>query len=414
MASRLSPPFLLPGQHFAAGMAFLVIGAAGLVWVAPDLAAGTYVSPRVVAVTHLFTLGWITLSIFGALYQFLPVALGQGIRWPAVAHLTFWLFVAGLGPFAAGLAWGFPLLTGGGAALFGVAILLFCWNLVATLARSERRDVTWWSLAAASLYLSVTAVLGLLLAGNLHWGFLGAARWTALGVHLHLALGGWVLMVVIGVGNKLLPMFLLSHGSDERWGRAAAALVAGGVGCLVVFHHAPALLSAWLPAVLVAGGLAAFLAQAASFFRHSVKPRLDPGLRLAAAALGVLAMALLLGGWSMVAGWSRPESTAAYGSALVLGFALFVAGHYYKIVPFLVWYHRYGPLLGERPIPQVAELYSGRWAGAAAVLLAVGFAGVVLAIAAGVAEGARAAAVLGVAGASIQAVQMGNLARRRP
>ena len=25
--------------------------------------------------------------------------------------------------------------------------------------------------------------------------------------------------------------------------------------------------------------------------------------------------------------------------------ALFIAGHYYKIVPFLIWYHRFGPLV---------------------------------------------------------------------
>ncbi|NJD11513.1 MAG: hypothetical protein FIB01_14130, partial [Gemmatimonadetes bacterium] len=51
----------------------------GLAGIAPDLAAGLYPLPRVQAITHLFTLGWITLSVQGALYQFLPVALGRGI-----------------------------------------------------------------------------------------------------------------------------------------------------------------------------------------------------------------------------------------------------------------------------------------------------------------------------------------------
>lgn len=61
---------------------FLVLGGLGLVVVAPDLAGGPFLSPRVVAVTHLFTLGWITTSIMGALYQPLPVALGESVRWP--------------------------------------------------------------------------------------------------------------------------------------------------------------------------------------------------------------------------------------------------------------------------------------------------------------------------------------------
>jgi hypothetical protein len=414
LASRLSPPFVLPGEHFAAGIGFLLVGAVGLAWVAPELAAGTYMSPRVVAVTHLFTLGWITLSMFGALYQFLPVALGEGIRWPVVAHVTFGVFVAGLGPFVVGLAAGLPFLLVSGAALFGMGVLLFCGNMAATLARSRRRDVTWWSLVAAVLYLFLAAALGLALAGNLPWGFLGADRWTAFGVHVHVALGGWILMVVIGVAHRLLPMFLLSHGSDERWSRAAAALVVLGVGWLVVFHHAPALVGTWIPAMLVAAGLASFLVQAAMFFRHSVKPRLDPGLRLAAAALVVLGIGLGLGVWSLAVGWTRPELAAAYGAALILGFSLFVAAHYYKIVPFLVWYHRYGPLLGDRPVPRVAELYSARWAAVAALMLAAGFAGVVVAVLLGAGGWARAAAMVGAAGAAIEAVQMGLLARRRP
>ncbi|MHB1168585.1 MAG: hypothetical protein ACYC28_04815, partial [Longimicrobiales bacterium] len=72
-ASTNAPPFRLPGEHFTAALLFLVAGAFGLIAIAPALAMGAYVSPRVAGVTHLFTLGWITTSIMGALYQFLPV-----------------------------------------------------------------------------------------------------------------------------------------------------------------------------------------------------------------------------------------------------------------------------------------------------------------------------------------------------
>jgi hypothetical protein len=414
LASRLAPPFVLPGEHFAAGLAFLILGAAGLAWVAPDLAAGSFLTPRVVAVTHLFTLGWITLSIFGSLYQFLPVALSEGVRWPRVAHVTFALFVAGLPAFSAGLVLGVPVLTAGGAALFGCGVLLFCGNLAATLARAPRRELTWWSLAAATFYLSLTALLGLALAGNLPLGYLGGARWTAMGVHLHLALAGWVLMVVIGVAHRLLPMFLLSHGGRETWGSAAAWLVAVGVGWMAVFHHAPRLVATWVPATLITLGTISFLVQAASYFRHSVKPRLDPGLRMAGAALVVLGAGLGLGWWVLLGSGAPSRVLAAYGTALILGFSLFVAAHYYKIVPFLVWYHRFGPLLGRQPVPQVAELYSGRAAAAAAVLMTVGFGALIPAVAVGAPGPARAFAMVALVGVLIEAVQMIGLARRRP
>ena len=75
-----APPFRLPGTHFAGAIAWLVLAGAGLVVVAPDLAAGRFLAPRVLAVTHLYTLGVITASIFGALYQFYPMSLGAGAR----------------------------------------------------------------------------------------------------------------------------------------------------------------------------------------------------------------------------------------------------------------------------------------------------------------------------------------------
>ncbi|HEU4763227.1 MAG TPA: hypothetical protein VFS28_01145 [Gemmatimonadales bacterium] len=40
-----APPLRLPGEHFVAAMAFLLAGACGLVWVAPELAQGAFLSP---------------------------------------------------------------------------------------------------------------------------------------------------------------------------------------------------------------------------------------------------------------------------------------------------------------------------------------------------------------------------------
>ncbi len=408
------PRFLLPGEHFAAGVVFLLLGMGGLVWVAPQVAAGWYPSARVAAVTHLFTLGWITTSIFGALYQFLPVALGRPIRSTVLAHATFALFVPGLLGFVGGLFAGVMPLMLAGAAAFGTGVFLFAANLGATLAVAERRDLTWWCLVAADGFLVLTVLLGLTLAGNLRWGYLGVHWWTALGVHLHLALAGWVMMVVIGVAHRLLPMFLLSHGAPERWGRVAGVMVAAGVAVLVVFHHAPAPLSRWLPAGLLLGGMAAFLAQARAFFAHRVKPRLDPGLRLAGASLAFMGVAAGLGLASVITGFALPRLSTGYVASVVLALTLFVAAHYYKIVPFLVWFHRFGPLVAERPVPRVAELYSARGAMAASWLLSVGAAGVVAGTLLGSGALARAAAAVAAAGGVVEAVQMWKLAWRRP
>jgi hypothetical protein len=413
MASATAPPFLLPGEHFAAALLFMLAGSAGVVLISGDLANGAYLSPRVAGVTHLFTLGWITTSIMGALYQFLPVTLGKPIRSVRLAHASFALYVPGLCAFVGGLVVFRTTLMLAGAATFGTGVLLFVGNVAATLRASERRDVTWWALACAAAFLVITLVLGLALAGNLRWGYLGAGRGTSLGVHLHVALAGWVLLVMIGVGHRLLPMFLLSHGAGDRFAKAAVALVAAGAGVLAFLHHGPRLVSFWLPAVLMASGCAAFLLQARAFYARRHRRVLDPGMRLAAAALSLLGVALVLA-MPVLLSVANARLSTAYVLSVLLAFSLFVAAHYYRIVPFLVWYHRFGPLAGRRPVPRVSELYSARTATAAAAALTIGAAGLVCAVLVGVPALARTSALVFACGVVIESAQMMTLWRIRP
>lgn len=412
-AAAKAPPAELTGAHFASALLFLGMGAAGLVAFAPDLAAGRFLAPRVAGLTHLFTLGWITTSIMGALYQFLPVALDQPIRSERVAFVTLMLYGPGLLAFVTGLGTGQPVLMLGGAATFGTGVLLFVGNLAATLKRAVRRDVTWWALAFATLYLTITLVLGLALTGNLRWGYLGAGRINALGVHLHVALAGWVLLVIIGVAHRLLPMFLLSHGVRDHFAKAAVALVATGSGLLAFLHHAPALFSRWLPALCIALGVGAFLLQARSYYARRHRPGLDPGMRLAAGALVLLFGALLLS-WPVVVGGAGVRLAIAYVMTALLGITLFVAAHYYKIVPFLVWYHRFGPLAGTRPVPRVGDLYAAGPASAAGVLLGIGALALIVSVASGDPVAARAGAVVFAAGVAIEITQMLQLWRKQP
>lgn len=407
------PPAPLPGLAFAAALGFLLAGAAGLVLHAPDLARTNFLAPRVGALTHLFTLGWITTSIMGALYQFLSVALDEPIRSVRLAYATLALHVPGLALFVAGLASVTPVLMLTGAAVLGAGLLLFIGNLTATLARARRRDVTWWALVFATFYLAVTLVLGLALTGNLRWGYLGGGRLAAIGVHLHVALAGWVLLVMIGVGHRLLPMFLLSHGARDHFARASVGLVAAGTGMLAVLHHAPAVVSLWLPSLLIALGCAAFLAQAGSYYATRRRRDLDPGMRLVAASLALLAVALLMAGPVLVK-LVPLRVGVAYVVAVLLAITLFVAAHYYRIVPFLVWYHRFGPLAGTRPLPRVSDLYSTRWAHAAGVSLGVGCAGLVAAVASGHGLAAQAAAAIFACGAAIVGAQMTLVWRTHP
>jgi hypothetical protein len=350
----MAPPFALPASHFAVALGFWVAGALTLVWAAPEVARGGFASPRVVALTHLFTLGWITTTIMGALYQFLPVALGAPIRWTRLAWATLAVFAPGLALFTAGLLAARSAWVIVGAVVFGVALMMFVANLAATLwgARprgdepdAAERRLTWYALALAAAFLAATVLLGAALSGNLRWGFLGAERFVALGVHMHVAIAGWVLLVIVGVAHRLLPMFLLSHGASGVTGCAAVGLLGGGSGLLLVLTTRSPRWSGRPRAARRPGRSRSCSRRRSSSgtggSRRST-PAAPRGLRLA------FLLALAIAPFAVHAGLAAPRLATAYVLVLVLGgLSLFVAGHYYKILPFLVWYHRFGPLVGR-------------------------------------------------------------------
>jgi hypothetical protein len=351
----------LAGEHFAASILFLLAGSLGLIWIAPELATGRFLEPRVAGITHLFTLGWLTTTIFGALYQLLPVALGAPVRWLRVGHVSFATFVPGVAIFVAGVATSNVVLHHVGIALVATGIILVLVNIGASLAGATRRDVTWSAVALALTFLASTLVLGIVLLHNIHTGFLAEARLRTLAMHLHVALAGWVLIMIVGMAHRLLPMFLLAHGVDSRWTSRAVALLAIGVVVLVSGLAWSSRGITWIGAALLEGGLAAFIVQSRLYFKHRVRRRIDVGMRFVATSLVFMALGGVAGAALLA---QRPVPTRLAVAYLVLGLlggiVLFVIGQFYKIVPFLAWIARFRARVGKEKLPAVADLYSAR------------------------------------------------------
>lgn len=401
----------LPARHFAAALLFLLSGAAGLVLVAPELAAGAFLSPRVAGVTHLFTLGWLTTTIFGALTQLLPVALGAPVRSPRLGQVGFWCYAPGALLFACGVFHGNPVLHHVGIALLATGIVLLVTNIALSLPRARERDATWWAVALALAALTATLVLGVVLLHNLHTGFLRGARVRTLAVHLHVALVGWVLVTIVGMSHRLLPMFLLAHGADGRWTGRALVLLPTGLTLLATGLVARWPVAAWAGLALLEAGVACFLVQCRAFYRARRRPALDAGLRFAAVALGFLAASAALGPAVLALGGTRhPRLATAYVLVGLLGgVVLYVVGHFYKIVPFLAWIARFRSRVGRERVPTVAELYSARAARLQLALMAAAVVGMAGGVAIGSAALVRWAAVafaLGVVVLVAQAVDV--------
>ncbi len=317
----------------AAGVLLLVMG--------PEALASRWI-PGVMALTHLFTLGFITMVMCGAALQVLPV-LG-GIEVPGVllvgpaVHLLMTIGTLALnGGFITGHALAFDTAV---VSLAG-ALLLFLGAAGLGLWRVKTLNPTVHALRGALLALLLTLLLGVYLVKLLSGYGASAHMLQVIDLHLGWALLGWVGLMVLGVGFQVVPLFQMTKEYPKWLSRWAP-------------WGLPVLLIAWTWAVATGAGLWRLLAEvclAAVYMAFAVqtlwlqrqrKRRVaDSGIafwRTSAVATVLAAILWAVGLSNDTTGWEWYPMLL--GTSIIGGVVLTVIiGMLYKIVPFLAWFH---------------------------------------------------------------------------
>ena len=385
-----APSPLLPLAYLVCAAVAFLLAAAGSLWLASDL-AGHYYHPRLLALAHVVTLGWITMAIMGASYQLIPIVLERAIWSERMAGGQLAIVVVAV----AGMVAHFYLGTGLGlaiaAGLLGLGVVLHLVNVGLSL-----RGLNRWSFATRLVVLgyaglALTTLFGLALALNRLWRFLPDDYLPILHAHVLLALFGWVAPMILGIAGRVYPMFLLSpepRGAVSRLQLGTLALGTPAVALGVIGDRRLLSLGALLltvTAVIHAGSTLEMV-------RRRKRPELDWGLRFAATATVFLLPAAALGLLLATDLLSGPRPALAF-AVLVLGgwISLTIAGMMLKIVPFLVWYRIYGPRAGREAVPTLAQLSWPRGESLAYALLSAGVGLLAAAVLVGDASWIRAA-----------------------
>ncbi len=307
--------------------------------------------PLGLAMAHLFLLGFGVGVLLGAMHQLVPVVVEAPLYRKEWGYPVMLLWGVGVLLLALGFA-SRPVLVplGGGMALSG--LLLFGYHMLRTFLLAPRWNQVATALAWVVFYLVLTPLLGLFQALSQRFGFYDPER---LAWHLLAGLGGVFLLSIVGVGHKLVSMFTLTHGVDES--ALGLFLWAANLGLLglALGEKLGHLL------LLLAYGLALY--DAYRILKHRTKRALDIGVRHYLAGLGFLGLALLALPF-------RPVVAALW---FALGFVgLVVTGMLYKVLPFLVWTHRYAGRAGKERVPLLKEMLPEGAGHLAGGLLALG------------------------------------------
>ena len=160
----------LPLCFVLTGVLSLLVSA-GVLLSQPDLLAMYHYTPHLIAITHLFVLGFICSIVMGAMYQLVPVTLETQIFSERLVKFQFVAHVIGF----VGMVWAFwnfnLELVGVFGSVLTVGVGLFVFNLACTLAKVKRWNTIKFGITSALLWLSATVAVGLFVTASKFWTF---------------------------------------------------------------------------------------------------------------------------------------------------------------------------------------------------------------------------------------------------
>ena len=320
--------------------------------------------PQALALTHAGTLGVLAMGMIGALYQMTPVVAGAPVPMARIAHIVHVLLLIGLAGFVLRLLGGSTTAMTVAIVCLSIALPAFLLPLGWALLRAPTKNETVQGMRIAVVSLGAITLIGLVLAGGFAGGTFSANRMVWMQVHMTLAVLGWVGGLIIAVSWQVIPMFYLASGFSKtmkRWlllllltGLILPLIVAftgieidsyGSSNQLVAIAALPAAVAAWLlhPALLLhkLSQRQRKRSDASLFFWQT---GLSIGLLLIPVAVAAVLSSdprwQVLFGWLVIWGWA----------------ATIMHGMLSRIVPFLVWFHRYSARVGLEIVPSMRSL----------------------------------------------------------
>lgn len=383
-------------SYFALALVSL-LAAEGLMTAGYGFPSAPIPAPQSLVVVHIVAIGWLSLLMCGALFQFVPVLVAKPLYSNFLPLPTLMLLAAGLIALLCGflqlagtLAFGVRLLPTG-ATLLAVGFAFALWNLGRTLwsARPLGLSARFVIVGLASLVAAAGfgLVFAFVLGGTTAETHLAALTAAGLPLHVVAGLGGWLTVTAMGVSYRLLAMFMLApelQGASTRGALylAAATMTVAVVGGVIAIFNAAGLGTTLFAAGLLALGALALYGRDILYLYRARKRRLiELNSRMAGIALVNLATSAMLVLVLAATGALTRDVGAvvflvAFGWLSGLGLA-----QLYKIVAFLTWLECYGPVLGKTQTPRVQDLvtetraskwfliyFLAVWAGTAALL----------------------------------------------
>ncbi len=290
-----------------------------------------------VTFTHTLTLGVMLSFMFAALFQMLPVIAGVTLNAPVQkANWLQYPFVVGV--LALLIAFNFPdpLLFGLASFLLGGSILFITFIMLKNLLKLPHHSASSKGILAALISLAVLVILALYLTSSLAGTIDGTYYTQIKEAHYSFGLFGWIALLIISISFQVIEMFYVTPSYPSFMSRYLPMTL---LGLLTI----TTLISMFAPSVWIISNLlliillSSYALLTLKRLTQKKRPLTDATVWFWRMGLSSLLLSMLSSAITLFTDIFilKTVSYIFFSSfALSIVFAMF-----YKIVPFLTWFH---------------------------------------------------------------------------
>ena len=319
-------------------------------------------NPKVLAITHTMALGWGTMMILGASHQLFPVLIEGKLHSNILAYLSFGLSAIGI-PILVYAFYhsNFGWLAETGAGLVNLAVISYLINLTISIIKTKKYNVHAVSAFTAVIWLLVTTFVGLLLVCNFQIPIFSQSSLYYLSLHAHLGIIGWFLLMIIGVGARLIPMFLISKYENKKilwW--IYGLINTGLVSFTVIFIYGTSSSISLIPIGLVGIAVILFGRFIYKAYQKRIRKKVDEQVKISMLSVALIGVPLviIIGIILIFSTLGQQQFVMLYGFTIFFGFiTAIILGMTFKTLPFIVWNKVYHNIAGLGKTPNPKELF---------------------------------------------------------
>lgn len=366
VSQDFAPPFKLISPYFVVGSFFYLFSVIFLF--SFSIENISVLDTKILGFVHLFLLGFVMMIIFGAMAQLVPVVLEVGhfgielfyAIWPLLAFGTI-LMVFGFS---------YAMLLPFGGVVVLIAMMIFIMEIFLTIKKVKKLTLVMSSMLVANIFLFFGVIFGLVMALG-YAGIIEVNINSMLRGHVFLVIVGYVVVTIMGLSVVLLPMFGLSHGFSMKPLEKALKITSFSVLMVVLSSLTELEILEYLGYIAASIGLFIYFYFIRTIYKTRARKEIDIYAKSLIFSYFSLIIAIVLGLFYLFIGY-HPLLLSS-GWMMFFGFFTFViTGHIYKIIPFLVWFERFSPLVGKQKVPMLADMLPQKSSSAQLLFSAVG------------------------------------------